>query len=110
MNTENEDKTNPEEPEQEPEPEIKPYKNPKLYISLAVCIGAVSIAGWSTYRNIKDVFTTSGTKSSKNISSTTQKKSTKNNNTKNTASNMRILTNPSINRLFISDTSKFKIL
>ncbi|MBQ3093308.1 MAG: M23 family metallopeptidase [Clostridia bacterium] len=84
MNTENEDKTNPEEPEQEPEPEIKPYKNPKLYISLAVCIGAVSIAGWSTYRNIKDVFTTSGTKSSKNISSTTQKKSTKNNNTKNT--------------------------
>ena len=85
MNTENENKNNPDEPEQEPEPEIKPYKNPKLYISLAICIGAVSIAGWSTYKNIKEVFTTSNTKSSKNISSTTQKKSTKNNNIKSTS-------------------------
>lgn len=64
----------------------KPYKNPKLYVALTVCLGAISIAGWSTYKSIKEVMAPSH--KIKNNINTASKNTNKNtnktqNNTKN---------------------------
>ncbi len=56
----------------------KPYKNPKLYVALTVCLGAISIAGWSTYKSIKEVMVPSN--KIKNNTSTTNKATNKNSN------------------------------
>ncbi len=42
----------------------KPEKNPKFYVALLVCLTAISVAGWSTYKTVKNFIVPQKTASS----------------------------------------------